>query len=169
MATPGAHRSAGPLAAVRTGLVAAAALVVGLFAGAMAVGVLAEPAPAVAGNDAGGELPGGVPGGDLPDGGASAAFRVNAPCIGAVNSAQDAYLVMDDLGEAAAALDAARLDEVVRRLQPLQARLQQNLDACEVTPEAGGDPVAPADAVPPDSASPGEPAAEIPAEETPTG
>ena len=42
------------------------------------------------------------------------------------------YRAVDDLGEAAGELDAARLDEVVRRLQPLQDRLEENVAGCEV-------------------------------------
>jgi hypothetical protein len=140
MATAPDPARPGPVAAVRTGLIAAVALVLGLFAGALVVGLLAETDPPVAAR-ADGPAAGEVPGGDLPEGGASAGFVVNGPCLGAVNAAQDAYLVMDDLGAAAAALDAARLDEVVRRLQPLQARLQDDLDACRVSTElAGGQP-----------------------------
>ena len=60
-------------------------------------------------------------------------FQVNAPCLRAFNAAQDAYATMDDLGQAAAALDAAQLDEVVRRLQPLQQQLETELAACRVT------------------------------------
>ena len=141
MATATDPTPPGPIAAVRTGLIAAVALVLGLFAGGLVVGLLVEPAPPVAADIA---RPGddGVPGGDLPEGGASAGFLVNGPCLGAVNAAQDAYLVMDDLGQAAAALDAAQLDVVVRRLQPLQNRLEDDLDACRVTTEiAGGQPL----------------------------
>ncbi|WP_324277669.1 hypothetical protein [Blastococcus brunescens] len=58
---------------------------------------------------------------------------MNGACLGAFNAAEDAYGTMDELGQAAAALDAAQLDELVRRLQPLQRQLEADLAACRVT------------------------------------
>jgi hypothetical protein len=63
---------------------------------------------------------------------------VNAACLRAINAAQDIADSVDDLGAAAAALDAARLDEVVRRLQPLQQRLQESSADCEVSGSSTG-------------------------------
>ena len=57
---------------------------------------------------------------------------VNGACLRAINAAQDTVDVVDDLGEAIAEFNSARLDEVVRRLQPLQRRLQENVEECEV-------------------------------------
>ncbi|TFV62615.1 hypothetical protein E4P41_06770 [Geodermatophilus sp. DF01-2] len=127
-ATPG-----GPAAGARTGLVLAVVLVLGLTVGAVTVGLLSDAAPPPA--SASGDLP--ADGGLLPDvplPTTTTRFEVNAPCLRAVNAAQDAYAAVDELGEAAAALDAARLDEVVRRLQPLQEQLEADLAACQVTP-----------------------------------
>ncbi len=63
---------------------------------------------------------------------ATGQYTVNAACIRAVNDAQDTYTATNDLADAAAALSAARLDEIVRRLQPLQRRLEQDLRACRI-------------------------------------
>jgi hypothetical protein len=59
--------------------------------------------------------------------------ELNEACLRAINAAQDIAAAVDDLGAAAAALDAAQLDEVVRRLQPLQERLRENTAACEAS------------------------------------
>lgn len=129
----------GPVAGFRTGLVVAVVFILGLALGAVAVGLLSDSAPPPTAEQVDdGQADGGLIVGDLdPDAGP---FQVNAPCLGAFNAAQDAYGTMDELGQAAGALDAAQLDEVVRRLQPLQRQLEADLDACRVT--AVDDPAA---------------------------
>ncbi|RFU23258.1 hypothetical protein D0Z06_01020 [Geodermatophilus marinus] len=151
----GAAPRRGVLGAARSGLLVAVALVVGLVAGALAASLLQEPAaPSVPPSSSAGS--GGVPGGDLPPGGPGARFQVNNACLGALNAAQDAYLALDDLGRAAMDLDAARLDEVVRRLQPVQTQLEADLEACQVTTAvSGGRQPSPDD---PAAASSGDPA-----------
>lgn len=57
---------------------------------------------------------------------------VNGACLRAINAAQDMLDVVRDLGEALSEFNAARLDEIVRRLQPLQQRLDENSAECEV-------------------------------------
>lgn len=121
----------GPVAGFRTGLVVAVVFVLGLALGAVAVGLLSDSAPPPTAERVDPETDGGLIVGDLdPDAGP---FQVNAACLGAFNAAQDAYGTMDEFGQAAAALDAAQLDEVVRRLQPLQRQLEAESDACRVT------------------------------------
>ena len=123
-------------AGFRTGWGLAGRVAVGLVAGAVTAGLLggsAAPAAVPAEEPVDGGL---LPDVDVPTSGTQ--FRVTPPCLRAVNAAQDASAAVEDLGEAAAALDAARLDEVVRRLQPLQVQLETDLAACEVTPV--GDP-----------------------------
>ncbi|WP_116451856.1 hypothetical protein [Blastococcus litoris] len=129
---PEAPAPRGPAAGFRTGLVVAVVFLLGLTLGAVTVGLLSDSAPLPAA---------GQPGADAGDGPLidvdldqdPGPFQVNAPCLRAFNAAQDAYVAMDDLGQAAAALDAAQLDEVVRRLQPLQQQLETGLAACRVT------------------------------------
>jgi hypothetical protein len=64
--------------------------------------------------------------------GATAELVVNDACLRALNAAQDIYASVNDLGEAASQLNAARLDEAIRQLQPLQGRLRANLEDCTV-------------------------------------
>ncbi|SFF47810.1 hypothetical protein [Blastococcus tunisiensis] len=121
----------GPVAGFRTGLVVAVVFVLGLALGAVAVGLLGDTTPPAVSDQAGeGPSDGGLVIGDLdPDDGP---FQVNGACLGAVNALQDGYATMDELGRAATALDAAQLDEVVRRLQPLQRQLEADVAACRV-------------------------------------
>jgi hypothetical protein len=59
--------------------------------------------------------------------------QVNQACLRSINAAQDVYQQLDALAQAAQNLDAARLDEVIRNLQPLEQRLRDSLPACQVT------------------------------------
>ncbi|MGY1838896.1 MULTISPECIES: hypothetical protein [unclassified Modestobacter] len=117
---------------------AAATFVLGIFTGGLLVGLLAEgsapvprAAPVVPGADADVPLP------EAPPTGETAEVLVNAACLRAMNGAQDVVAAIDDLGEAASQLNAVRLDEVVRRLQPLQGRLRTDIAACVVVTETG--------------------------------
>ena len=65
--------------------------------------------------------------------GVTAQITVNDACIRALNAAQDAYAAIAELGDAAREFDVARLDDIVRRLQPLQASLESDIAACNVT------------------------------------
>ena len=92
---------------------------------------------------------GGGAGAPLPAGDAAASFVVSGACLSAVNAAQDTALLVDDVARGAAELDAAALDETVRRLMPLQTRLETGLDACRASVAvsggaAGGSATAPA-------------------------
>jgi hypothetical protein len=126
--------------------------VLGLAAGVLLAGLLGQdppvPTTAQGAPAAGAAAP---TNSDEPTGG----LEVDPACLLALNAAQDVAGTVDDLGAAAAALDAAQLDEVVRRLQPLQERLEVNTAACDAiasvptgsapaTPTAPGSPTAPA-------------------------
>ncbi|HEY6744345.1 MAG TPA: hypothetical protein VI357_01375 [Mycobacteriales bacterium] len=69
---------------------------------------------------------------NVPGPQATGEVSVNAACLRAINDAQDTYGAIDDLADAARTLNAARLDEIIRRLQPLQRRLEQDLRDCQV-------------------------------------
>ncbi len=88
----------------------------------------------------------------------TAQARVNAACLRVINDAQDVYRVIGGVGEAAADVDLQRLDDIVRRLQPLEARLERDLLACRVDTSidssAGASPAAPIPTVPQPSSSP---------------
>ncbi|HEY5149448.1 MAG TPA: hypothetical protein VIJ23_06445 [Mycobacterium sp.] len=130
--TPG-HPPADP---AKSWWLATGTLVIGLFLGALIVGLLST----------GSTTPPGSPGaaalgppvvtastGTAPAGSSDMNITVNDACLRAVNAAQDAYTALTDIGGAAKQLNAAQLDEIVRRLQPLQKSLQANLTACRVT------------------------------------
>ena len=126
----------GRLLPVRAGLAAAVVFVLGLLVGALTVGVLGgDPVVVRSETPADGGAASGPP---LPAGDASARFVVSGECLSAVNAAQDTLLLVDDVGRGAAALDAAALDETVRRLMPLQTRLQSGLEACRGAVEVSG-------------------------------
>lgn len=136
---------------------AAATFVLGLFVGGLLVGLLSEgsaPVPTATPAPTTGAA---VPLPDAPPTGETAEVVVNAACLRAVNGAQDVVAAIDDLGEAASQLNAARLDEVIRRLQPLQGRLTTDIAGCQVVSEV-------AEATP-TGTSPGSPA---PSPATPT-
>jgi hypothetical protein len=71
--------------------------------------------------------------------------RVNAACLRVINQAQDVYRIISGVDDAAADVDLQRLDDIVRRLQPLEPRLERDLQACRVDTRVADDPSAPPD------------------------
>ena len=116
-----------------------------LFAGGVLVGVLGvglldattpDFATAAVGPASGGAS--GQPGGTAPPG---VEARVNAACLGVINDAQDVYAVLGDLGPALDDVDLTALDDIVRRLQPIEPRLGRDLTGCRVdTTVTSGEP-----------------------------
>lgn len=130
--------------------VAAITFVGGVVVGVLAVGLLSAGAPAFGNSGPGGgaAAPSGLASGS---GGVPvvAQAQVNAACLSVINEAQDTYTVLTDVGEAANPVDLQRLDDIVRRLQPIEARLGQDLPNCRVDTSlqagsAGGSGSAPA-------------------------
>jgi hypothetical protein len=129
--------------------VAAITFVGGVVVGVLAVGLLSAGTPVFgSGGPGGGAAPTSsrAPG---PDGvPVVAQAQVNAACLSVINEAQDTYTVLTDVSEAAADVDLQQLDDIVRRLQPIEARLSQDLPDCEVDtsvqagPSSGGSPQA---------------------------
>jgi hypothetical protein len=62
----------------------------------------------------------------------TAQARVNAACLRVINEAQDVYRILSEVDEAARDVDFQQLDDIVRRLQPVQARLERDLQECRV-------------------------------------
>lgn len=123
-----------------TGWLAAGAFVLGLVAGVLLLGLIGQDPPTGPVAQA---APASEPvGPGAGTAGESGRIEVNAACLRAINAAEDIAAAVEDLGTAASVLDAAQLDEVIRRLQPLQDRLQQNTAACEVTGATPSDPAA---------------------------
>ena len=133
--------------------IAGITLVVGFVFGVLAVGLLGAGTPDF-GTEAG---PGAgtasttlvpTPGGSLP---AVAEARVNAACLAVINEAQDMYTVLTGLDQAVKDVDLQQLDDIVRRLQPIEARLGQDLQKCEVETEVVTNP---SDSSPPQPGTP---------------
>jgi hypothetical protein len=68
----------------------------------------------------------------------AAQARVNAACLRVINEAQDVYSALTGLDEAVTDVDLGTLDDIVRRLQPIEPRLARDLQACEVVVEEPG-------------------------------
>lgn len=111
--------------------------VLGVLVGVVTLGLVSESPPAPSASE---EL---GPDGEVAPApaGATAEIRVNEACLRAINAARDIAAAVEDLGTAAAALDAAQLDEAIRRLQPLQDRLEANAATCETTGTASEEEV----------------------------
>jgi hypothetical protein len=126
--------------------IAGITFVVGFVFGIIAVGLLrlgtpefgAQPGPG-GGTAAPTLAP--SPGGTVP---VVAEARVNAPCLAVINSAQDMYIILTGLDEAVTDVDLQALDDIVRRLQPIEARLGQDLPRCEVDTGIVTNPTGPA-------------------------
>lgn len=118
---------------------AAGALVLGLVLGAITAGLLSEGSPSLSQQQANSESSAADDNGSTavvsstPASGATAEVIVNDACLRAVNAAQNALSAFQDIGEAARSFNAAELDSIIRRLQPLQATLLEDVDACKVT------------------------------------
>ena len=68
----------------------------------------------------------------------AAQARVNAACLRVINDAQDVYSALAGLGEAVDEVDFGAMDDIVRRLQPVEPRLARDLQDCEVIVEEAG-------------------------------
>ena len=121
--------------------------VLGLVTGVLLLGLLGQDPPVAASPP---EAVGGPAEPSKSPAGPTSVVQLNEACLRAINAAQDIAGTVEDLGAAAAVLDAAQLDEVIRRLQPLQERLQENTADCEAT---GSVPTGTAAPSPPASAT----------------
>ena len=117
-------------------LLAAATFVVGLFVGGVFVGLVSggstpAPAPTTTITVAPSTPPSAAPstGGS---GGLTGQVTVNAACLRAINDAQSASADIGDLVSALRSLSASRIDEAIRQLEPLETRLQSELQDCQV-------------------------------------
>ncbi|RYZ32758.1 MAG: hypothetical protein EOP01_00160 [Propionibacteriaceae bacterium] len=133
----------------------------GVLVGVLGVGLLNVTTPDFATTQAaGGTAPAQSQSGNPVPAGAEA--RVNAACLGVINEAQDVYAVLGDLGQALDNVDLTALDDIVRRLQPIEPRLGRDLTGCRVdtsvtsgsTPTATGPPTDPEPTTGPTSGPP---------------
>ena len=109
--------------------------VAGIAVGVLLVGLLNTTTPdfsAVQGAAPATPSPAGPP----PTGEAGA--RVNAACVRVINEAQDVATILSEVGPAITALNLQQLDDIVRRLQSIQGRLDDDLRDCRVEAEVSG-------------------------------
>ena len=122
--------------------VAGITFVVGFVFGVIAVGLLGLATPefgaqAGPGAGTGATTPPPSAGGTVP---VVAEARVNAACLSVINQAQDLHAVLTGLDDAVTDVDLQALDDIVRRLQPIETRLGRDLQACEVDTEVVTNP-----------------------------
>ncbi len=80
----------------------------------------------------------------VPDQPVAAGASVNAACLRVINEAQSVHAILSGLDEAARRNDFRELDNIVRRLQPIQPLLQRDLAECSIdTTVADGREVSP--------------------------
>jgi hypothetical protein len=80
-----------------------------------------------------------------PTGGQSvpaASAQVNAACLRVINEAQDVATILSEVGPAITATNLQQLDDIVRRLQSIQARLDDDLRDCKVDAQVNETPTA---------------------------
>ncbi len=136
------------LGRARSSWLAGGTFVVGLMAGVLLTGLLGQDPPVQPVGQ------GAAPSGSLPTTTEGAGGdRLSAACLRAINAAQDIAAAVEDVGIAAAALDAAQLDLAIRQVEPLQQRLQEATADCEVAP--GTSPGGPTTGSPSAPTSPG--------------
>jgi hypothetical protein len=117
-------------------LVAAVTFVVGLFVGGVIVGFASSPAEPVVARSTVTMTPSAPmspPASVGTDNAVTGQAALNAACLQAINDAQSTYAVLGQLLGAVKGFDLGKLDALVRRLQPMQAELRQDFDACHVT------------------------------------
>jgi len=140
--TPTSTADEAPVLRRRPWWVLLALFVGGLVVGVLLVGLLSAGTP-----DFVTQSRREAPASTAPDPSASvevaAQARVNAACLRVINEAQDVYSALTGLDEAVTDVDLGALDDIVRRLQPIEPRLARDLQECEVVveePDAAGTP-----------------------------
>ncbi|MBA8794076.1 hypothetical protein FHX74_001681 [Friedmanniella endophytica] len=115
----------------------------GLLVGVLTVGLLDAGTPDFATRTSNTST---LPGRSTPTpvaNGAAAQAQVNAACLAVINDAQDVYAALGDLGPALDQNDLTTLDDIVRRLQPVEPRLATDLADCRVRTDVNAGPSAP--------------------------
>jgi hypothetical protein len=85
---------------------------------------------------------------------AAASAQVNAACLRVINEAQDVTTIVSEVGPAITAVNLQQLDDIVRRLQSVQARLDDDLRHCKVEAQVNRTPTAVPSPLSTSSASP---------------
>jgi len=66
--------------------------------------------------------------------------RVNAACVRAINEARDVSTILGEVGPAITTVNLQQLDDIVRRLQSIQRRLDKDLRDCKIEADVSGTP-----------------------------
>jgi hypothetical protein len=110
--------------------IAVLAFVAGVVGGVLIVGFLYKTTPDFS------AAPSAPPTSPSPTGSqsvpAAASAQVNAACLRVINEAQDVATTLSEVGPAITAVNLQQLDDVVRRLQSIQRRLDDDLRNCKV-------------------------------------
>jgi len=113
--------------------IAVLTFVAGIGVGVLIVGFLNASTPDFAPVQSAPPAPPSPTGSPSVPGGASA--RVNAACVRVINEAQDVATILSEVGPAITSVNLQQLDDIVRRLQSIEGRLENDLRDCRV--EAG--------------------------------
>jgi hypothetical protein len=110
--------------------IAVLTFVAGLVVGVLIVGFLSRSTPDRSAVQSPSPMtPSPVGGQSVP---AAASAQVNAACLRVINEAQDITTILTEVGPAITAVNLQQLDDIVRRLQSIQARLDDDLRDCKV-------------------------------------
>ena len=71
---------------------------------------------------------------------AAASAQVNEACLRVINGAQDVATILSEVGPAITAVNLQQLDDIVRRLQSIQTRLDDDLRDCKVEAQVNRTP-----------------------------
>jgi hypothetical protein len=116
--------------------IAVLTFVAGVVVGVLVVGFLTRSTPDLSAAQSTSPMTPSPTGGQRPPAAASA--QVNAACLRVINEAQDVATILSEVGPAITAVNLQQLDDVVRRLQSIQARLDDDLRDCKVEAEVSG-------------------------------
>lgn len=123
-----------------------AGFVVGVLAGVVGVGLLDVGTPELVSAQGAGRSASPRPSASVEVGSLA---QVNVACLRVINEAQDVYAALSGLNDAVDEVDLQALDEIVRRLQPVEPRLARDLQDCQVSvqpstaPDGGAPPAVP--------------------------
>ncbi|GAA3605669.1 hypothetical protein [Microlunatus ginsengisoli] len=82
--------------------------------------------------------------------GVTGTVEVNVACLRVINEAQDIYTILTGADQAVQDVDLQQLDDIVRRLQPIEPRLERDLVDCRVAGnvDTGASGAAPSPVIP---------------------